>query len=71
MLSAAEEDEPELRRQLRAARLAERQSKMDAALAEKHAKRKGHLHHAPSGRLFSQPGQTFAGLGQLAAPLST
>jgi len=34
----AEEDEPELRRQLRAARLAERQSKMDAALAEKHAK---------------------------------
>lgn len=38
MLSADADNEPEIRRQLRAARLAERQSKMEAALLEKQAK---------------------------------
>ena len=41
MIEAEEEGEPELRRQLRAARVAERQNKMDAALAEKQAKVRG------------------------------
>jgi len=38
LLSADADNEPEIRRQLRAARLAERQSKMEAALLEKQAK---------------------------------
>jgi predicted nuclease with TOPRIM domain len=36
-MATGEEDEPELRKQLRAARLAEKHSKMKAALAEKQA----------------------------------